>query len=30
MMAHVVDVLGTVRPDQLWQGHGQTLALLGV
>ena len=30
MMAHVVDVLGTVRPDELWRGHSHTLALLGV
>jgi ATP-binding cassette subfamily B multidrug efflux pump len=28
MMAHVVDVLATVRPEALWQEHGRTLALL--
>jgi ATP-binding cassette, subfamily B, multidrug efflux pump len=28
MMAHVVDALGQVRPDELWQRHGSTLALL--
>ena len=30
MMAHVVDMLGQVRPDQLWQQHGGTLKLLAV
>jgi ATP-binding cassette subfamily B multidrug efflux pump len=29
MMAHVVDVLGSVKPAELWVGHGRTLALLG-
>jgi ATP-binding cassette subfamily B multidrug efflux pump len=28
MMAHVVDVLGTVQPAALWREHGRTLALL--
>jgi ATP-binding cassette subfamily B multidrug efflux pump len=28
MMAHVVDVLGSVRPAALWREHGHTLALL--
>ena len=28
MMAHVVDLLGRVKPTELWQGHGHTLALL--
>ncbi len=28
MMAHVVDTLGQVRPQDLWQVHGTTLALL--
>ncbi len=30
MMAHVVDMLGQVKPDQLWQQHGGTLKLLAV
>jgi ATP-binding cassette subfamily B multidrug efflux pump len=29
MMAHVVDLLGRVKPAELWLGHGQTLTLLG-
>ncbi len=29
MMAHVVDVLGRVRPQDLWAQQGHTLALLG-
>ncbi len=29
MMAHVVDVLGRVRPQDLWATEGRTLALLG-
>jgi ATP-binding cassette subfamily B multidrug efflux pump len=29
MMAHVVDVLGTVQPAALWREQGHTLALLG-
>ena len=28
MMAHVVDLLGTVKPSELWLGHGHTLTLL--
>jgi ATP-binding cassette subfamily B multidrug efflux pump len=28
MMAHVVDLLGRVKPSELWLGHGHTLALL--
>jgi ATP-binding cassette, subfamily B, multidrug efflux pump len=28
MMAHVVDVLATVKPGQLWAEHGHTLTLL--
>jgi ATP-binding cassette subfamily B multidrug efflux pump len=28
MMAHVVDVLGTVKPAELWQQHGHTLGVL--
>ncbi len=28
MMAHVVDMLGQVKPDQLWQQYGSTLAML--
>jgi ATP-binding cassette subfamily B multidrug efflux pump len=28
MMAHVVDLLGRVKPAELWLGHGQTLAVL--
>ena len=28
MMAHIVDLLATVKPDQLWQRHGHTLGLL--
>jgi ATP-binding cassette, subfamily B, multidrug efflux pump len=28
MLAHVVDVLGQVKPAELWQRHGHTLALL--
>ncbi len=30
MMAHVVDLLGQVKPAELWTGHGRTLTLLGV
>ncbi|MEO6625713.1 MAG: ABC transporter transmembrane domain-containing protein, partial [Burkholderiaceae bacterium] len=30
MMAHLVNVLATVRPEQLWQQEGRTLALLGL
>jgi ATP-binding cassette, subfamily B, multidrug efflux pump len=30
MMAHVVDVLATVEPAQLWAEHGHTLFLLGI
>ena len=30
MMAHVVDLLGKVKPAELWTGHGQTLTVLGV
>ena len=30
MMAHVVDVLATTRPDELWARHGGTLTLLAV
>jgi ATP-binding cassette, subfamily B, multidrug efflux pump len=30
MMAHVVDVLAKVKPADLWQEHGKTLALLAV
>ena len=29
MMAHVVDLLSTVRPGQLWALHGRMLSLLG-
>ena len=29
MMAHVVDVLGSVRPADLWRLHGPTFAVLG-
>ncbi len=29
MMAHVVDLLGRVKPTELWLGHGHTLVLLG-
>ncbi|MFO1329086.1 MAG: ABC transporter ATP-binding protein [Rubrivivax sp.] len=28
MMAHIVDVLASVKPTELWQRHGHTLALL--
>ena len=30
MMAHVVDVLGQVKPALLWQQHGSTLAIMGL
>ena len=30
MMAHVIDLLGRVKPAELWQGHGHTLTLLAV
>ncbi len=29
MMAHVVDLLATVRPEALWRQHGRLLAVLG-
>jgi len=30
MMAHVVDLLGKVKPEELWISHGQTLKVLSV
>ena len=30
MMAHVVDLLGSVKPEELWKGHGRTLLLLSI
>lgn len=30
MMAHVVDMLGQVKPAELWQQHGRTLSILAV
>jgi len=30
MMAHVVDALGKLKPDTLWQAYGGTLTLLTV
>jgi ATP-binding cassette subfamily B multidrug efflux pump len=30
MMAHVVDLLGSTKPAQLWSEHGRLLAILGV